>query len=282
MTFGLLNSKTKQKMRLPNKTVDRLKTDYGNWALVTGATSGIGKELATLLAEAGFNLVITGRREEHLNALGTLFFDRYNNETIPMAGDLSLKGDIDTLLKETDHLPIGIAILNAGFGTSGKFIESDLQNELNLIDLNCKAVLQMSHHFCTKMRKESRKGVIVLLSSMVAFQGVPNAANYAASKAYVQSLGEGLARELKPHGIDILCAAPGPVKSGFSARANMKMGLSMAPNEVGLPIIKAIGRKTTLLPGFLTKFLVYNLNLLPRWGKVRVMEKVMQGFTKHQ
>ncbi|WP_431158257.1 SDR family NAD(P)-dependent oxidoreductase [Winogradskyella poriferorum] len=269
-------------MKLKNKTVDRLKKDYGNWALVTGATSGIGKALATKLAEAGFNLVITGRRETQLNSLSTEFFDQYNVESIPIVGDLSRKEAVDSLLEETNHLSIGIVILNAGFGTSGKFVNSDIQNELNLVDLNCKAVLQMSHHFCNKMKDETRKGAIVLLSSMVAFQGVPNAANYGASKAYIQSFGEGLARELKPFGIDILCAAPGPVKSGFADRANMNMGMSLLPEDIAIPIIKAIGKKSTLLPGFLTKFLVYSLRLLPRWGKIRVMEKVMGGFTKHQ
>ncbi len=269
-------------MKLNNNTVNRLKKNYGNWALVTGATSGIGKELAVNLAQAGFNLVITGRKEEELNSISTAFFDSYMVETIPLNGDLSKKTAVETLLRETSHLPIGIVILNAGFGTSGKLFNSDIDIELNMIDLNCKAVLQMSHHFSKKMKEASRKGAIVMLSSIVAFQGVPNAANYAASKAYIQSLGEGLARELKPHNIDVLCAAPGPVTSGFSSRANMKMGKALSPKDIAVPIINAIGRKNNLLPGFLTKFLVYNLRLLPRSGKVRVMEKVMHGFTKHQ
>lgn len=267
---------------LDTKTVQRLKTTYGNWALITGATSGIGKELATTLAQAGFNLVITGRRKELLNSLSTEMFDAYQVETIPIPGDLSEKESVASLLKETSHLNIGIVILNAGFGTSGQFIHADIETELNLIDLNCKSVIQMSHHFANKMIEESRKGAIVLLSSMVAFQGVPNAANYAASKAYVQSLGEAMARELKPSGVDVLCAAPGPVASGFSERANMQMGMSLSPEDIATPILKAIGKKTTLLPGFLTKFLVYNLRMLPRWGKVRIMEKVMAGFTQHQ
>jgi len=120
------------------------------------------------------------------------------------------------------------------------------------------------------------------MSSIVAFQGVPNAANYAATKAYVQSLSEALAIELKEEGIDVLATAPGPVSSGFAERANMKMDMSLSPQDVGVPIIKAIGRKTSNLPGFLTKLLVYNLRMTPRWGKIRIMGKVMSGFTKHQ
>ena len=269
-------------MKISQKTINRLKATYDEWVLITGATSGIGKELAIRFAEAGFSLIITGRRERELENLSTLLFDKYKTETIPVSGDLSKTEDVHALLEEVGHLKVGIAILNAGFGTSGRFIHSDLKEELNMLDLNCKSVLIMSHHFASKMKAQPKKGALVLMSSMVGFQGVPNAANYAATKAYVQSLGEALANELKPEGIDVLTAAPGPVASGFAARANMKMDMTLKTEDVGVPIINAIGRKNRLLPGFLTKFLVYNLRMTPRWAKVLIMGKVMSGFTKHQ
>lgn len=268
-------------MQLDIKTINRLKNTYGNWVLITGATSGIGKEMALRFGEAGFNLVLTGRREHLLNELCTQLFDDYKVEAIPISGDLSKQIDVNYLIQETAHLDIGVAVLNAGFGTSGKFIESNLEQEMNMLDLNCKTLMVLTHHFANKMKEQAQKGAIVLLSSMVAFQGVPNAAHYAATKAYVQSLGEALAVELKPEGISVLCAAPGPVETGFSERANMKMGKSLTAKDVGVPIIKAIGRKTTVLPGFLTKFLVFNLKMVPRWAKVKIMGNVMAGFTKH-
>ncbi len=269
-------------MKISQKTIKRLRKNYGEWVLITGATSGIGRELAIKFGEAGFKLVITGRREKQLKKLSTQLFDDYGTESIPIQGDLSNRKDIDTLLREIDHLKIGIAILNAGFGTSGKFINSDIEQEMNMLELNCKTVLIMAHYFANKMKKQSKKGAIVFLSSMVAFQGVPNAANYAATKAYVQSLSEALALELKNEGIDVLAAAPGPVASGFADRANMKMDMSLRSEDIGVPIIQAIGRKSTILPGILTKVLVYNLRMTPRWGKIRIMGKVMGGFTKHQ
>ncbi len=269
-------------MKVSINQANRLKESYGNWVIITGATSGIGRELALKFAEAGFKLVMTGRREKELEQLSTQLFDSYQTETIPIAGDLSKMEDINTLLKETDHLSIGVVVLNAGFGTSGKFMNADINQEVNMLELNCKSVMVMSHHFANKMRTQPKKGALVFMSSIVAFQGVPNAANYAATKAYVQSLGEALARELKPEGIDVLTAAPGPVASGFAERADMIMDMTMKPEAVGVPIINAIGRKSTLLPGFLTKFLVYNLRITPRWGKIMIMGKVMGGFTKHQ
>jgi short-subunit dehydrogenase len=116
----------------------------------------------------------------------------------------------------------------------------------------------------------------------VAFQGVPYSANYAATKAYIQSLAEALHVELKPYGVDVLAAAPGPVNSEFASRANMKMGNVLKPEDVGIPILKALGRKSTVLPGTLSKVLVYSLRTLPRWAKVRAMKVVMGGMTKHQ
>jgi len=117
------------------------------------------------------------------------------------------------------------------------------------------------------------------MSSMVAFQGTPFASNYAATKAYVQTLAEGLREEFKPFGVDVLAAAPGPVQSGFGQRANMTMSMSLTPAQVGMPILKALGKTTTVLPGLLTKFLVYSLRMLPRNIKVKIMQKVMGGMT---
>ena len=269
-------------MKRSHKTIQRLKTNYHEWVFITGATSGIGKELAKQFAEAGFKLIITGRREKELKELSTVFFDKYGTESIPIPGDLSNKEDVQTLLTEINHLNIGIAVLNAGFGTSGKFINARLDQEMNMLDLNCKSVLTMAHFFANKMKEQTKKGAIVFMSSMVAFQGVPNAAHYAATKAYVQSLGEALAVELKPAGIDVLIASPGPVESGFAQRANMRMNMALQPVKVAVPIIKAIGNKTNLFPGILTQILVYSLRMTPRWIKIRIMNKVMSGFTQHQ
>ena len=269
-------------MKLSKQSIHRLKTKYGSWVLITGASSGIGKELAIRFAEAGFKLVITGRRAQALNEISTFLFDSYGAEVIPVTGDLSYESCIDELIDETSHLPIGIAILNAGFGTSGKFLEADIEQETNMLDLNCKAVVQLAHHYARSMQDLPHKGALIFMSSIVAFQGVPNAAHYAATKAYVQSLAEALAIELKPEGIDVLSAAPGPVASGFAKRSGMIMNQTLKPENVGVPIINAIGKRTSVLPGLLTKFLMYNLRMTPRWAKVRIMGKVMGGFTKHQ
>jgi len=88
--------------------------------------------------------------------------------------------------------------------------------------------------------------------------------------------------ELKPFGIDVLAAAPGPVDSGFGQRADMKMGKALKPSAIAIPILKALGRQTDVIPGLLSKILVYSLRTVPRWVKIRIMQKVMGSFTKHQ
>ncbi len=268
-------------MSLPEAEKKRLKNTYGNCALITGASSGIGLELAERLAEAGFSLILNSRNIEELEKVKKLLETKYNATISLVAADVSTQEGINHILKEAAGADVGLFIASAGFGTSGEFVNCDLAAEEAMLRTNCEGLLKLTHHFAREFATKKRGGII-LMSSMVAFQGVPYAAHYAATKAYVQTLAEGLAIELKPYGVDVLAAAPGPVKSGFSSRANLKMDMALTPEQVGVPILKALGRKTTVLPGFLTKLLVYSLRTVPRWGKIRIMKMVMGGMTQHQ
>jgi short-subunit dehydrogenase len=129
---------------------------------------------------------------------------------------------------------------------------------------------------------QQKRGGIIFFSSLVAFQGVAYSANYAATKAYIQSFAEALAIELKPFGIDVLAVAPGPVESGFGQRANMKMGMALKPSDLGVPILIALGKQTNVIPGLLSKILIYSLRTVPRRIKIKIMLHVMKGFTHHQ
>ncbi|MCU0390717.1 MAG: SDR family oxidoreductase [Thermoflexibacter sp.] len=268
-------------MKLSKSEKSRLKTKYGKWAIVTGASSGIGQELAELLAEAGLNLVINARRESELEKKAARLETTYQVQVKIITADMSTTDGVQKLINDTQELEVGLLVVSAGFGTSGSFLQADIEQEINMLQVNCEALLALTHHYA-KLFAQNKRGGIILMSSLVGFQGVPFAANYAATKAYVQSLAEALHIELKPYGVDVLAAAPGPVKSGFESRANMKMDMSLTPDQVGVPILKALGRQGTVLPGFLTKFLVYSLRTVPRWGKVRIMKLVMGGMTKHQ
>lgn len=259
----------------------RLQADFGGWAVVTGASSGIGKELATRLAEAGFDVVLNARREPLLKDLATRLEELHGIKTRVVASDLSEKEGINTLLANTKDLDVGMLILCAGFGTSGSFLQAKADTEVEMLRVNCEASLVLTHQFGQRF-KERGKGAMVLMSSIVAFQGVPGAAHYAATKGYIQSLVEGLRKEFKKSRIAIISAAPGPVHSGFANRANMKITKADDPAAVGIPILRSLGRKTTAYPGAFNKFLVASLSFLPRKGKVWALSKVMEGMTKHQ
>ena len=259
----------------------RLKTKYGPWAVVTGASSGIGLEIAERLAESGLNLVINSRNLETLEKISTDLKSKYAVEVLVVATDISQQKGIDILIQATKNLNVGMLVASAGFGTSGTFHVSPITDEVNMLRVNCEALMILTHHF-SNIFVQNRRGGIILMSSIVAFQGVPYAAHYAATKAYVQTLAEGIALELRPFGVDVLAAAPGPVASGFGQRANMNMTSTLTPQQVGIPILKALGRTTTVLPGFLTKLLAYSLSIVPRWGKIRIMKTVMSGMTEHQ
>lgn len=269
------------KKRLTNSEKSLLKSKHGEWAVVTGASSGIGLQLCTLLAEAGFNLVVHSRNQVRLAEVEKQLTVNKTVEIKIVASDVSVPEGVEKAIGACTGLNVGLLIVSAGFGTSGLFMDASIKEEVNMLHVNCEALLALTHYFGNRFAQQ-RRGGIILMSSVVAFQGVPYAALYAATKAYVQSLAEGLAAALKPVGVDVLAAAPGPVQSGFSERANMKMSFALKPSEIGVPILRALGNKTTVLPGLLTKVLVYSLAMVPRPIKTKIMKLVMGGMTAHQ
>lgn len=270
---------SQQPVRSATRKQQRLRERYGPWAVVTGASDGIGRALARQLAAAGLHVVLAARRKEQLDALADELGREHEVQTRVIDVDLARPDGVDSLIARTLDLDVGLLVAAAGFGTSGAFVDGVLAEELAMIDVNCRAVAALTHTFGRRLVARGRGG-IVLLSSLVAFQGVPRAANYAATKAYVQGLAEGLHAELKPLGVDVVASAPGPVRSGFGSRAAMTMGLAQTPEEVATGTLRALGRWTTVRPGWLAKFLEASLAFLPRWGRVRMMAVVMAGMTR--
>ena len=181
----------------------------------------------------------------------------------------------------TSDTEVGLLAAVAGFGTSGRLIDSPLVAELDMIDVNCRSVVSLSHHFARRFVAQ-RRGGLVLMSSLLAFQGVPRAATYAATKSFIQTFAEGLRLELAPCGVDVLASAPGPVRSGFEARANMRLGTAATPEVVARQTLEALGRRATVRPGVLSKVLEASLLPLPRGTRSRIMGVVMGGMTRHQ
>jgi short-subunit dehydrogenase len=262
--------------------IDRLKAlpkRYGAYALVTGASEGIGRSFAEELAKVGMNVVLVARRQDRLNALAKSLEAKYPILCPVIAADLSSTEQLEGLLLITDELDIGLVVCNAGFGTAGNFLDSDLEVEMNMLSLNVAAVTQLVHHFGQKFKRKGAGGVI-LLSSIVATQGVARSAQYAASKAYVHTLGEGLQQEWRGSGLDLLIVAPGPVKTGFAQRSKMELGKTASPEVVAQQSLQALGRQKLVHPGWLAKCMALALSTAPRFLRVKIMSAIMGSMTQ--
>lgn len=263
----------------PSRAFDpRLARRYGPWAVVTGASEGIGRAFAHHLASQGLQLVLVARREPALQALAAELHRLHGTPCVVFAADLSDLDSVHRLAERTVALDVGLLVAAAGFGTSGPLLDSSLGTEMEMADLNCRSVTAQAWHFGRRFATRGCGGV-VFMSSLLAFHGTPRAAHYAATKAYVQSLAEGLRAEWEPLGVDVVASAPGPIRSGFAARAKLRMAHALPAEVVARVTMQALGRQTTVRPGWLSKLLGWSLAVLPRSAQIRVIALVMKGMT---
>jgi short-subunit dehydrogenase len=189
-------------------TVALDKKRFGPWALVTGASSGIGKEFAQQIAASGINIVLVARREDLLKEVGVEFSKRYGVEHRVVVLDVSREDFIRQLASATDDLDIGLVVSNAGTGNPGEFLKLDRQLLEETLRLNTMSHLDVAHYFGGKLA-ERRRGGLILVGAMGAENGIPCMANDGGAKAYVHSLGEALHYEFKPLGVYVTVLAAG-------------------------------------------------------------------------
>ena len=182
---------------------------YGPWALVTGASSGIGKEFARQLAANGLNVVLVARRLELLDRLGADLSERYGVETRSVRADLTAPDAVDALTAATDDLEVGLLVSNAGTGVPGRFLDVPEAVHLDVMQLNAVVYLRLAHHYGRAMAARGRGGV-VLVGAMGATEGIPYMASAAATKSFVTSLGLGVHSELAEAGVHTTVVIPGP------------------------------------------------------------------------
>lgn len=239
-------------------------------ALVTGASGGIGRDIAKVLAERGYALVLCARDEKKLHEVAA----GLSVPTRVIALDLSREENAAELYEMTKNDGIDVLVNNAGFGVFGKFSEAPLAEQLNLIDLNVRALHQLMFLFLKDFR-ERNSGYIMNVSSVAGFFSGPLMAGYYASKNYVTRLSEAVAEELRrEHSrvkISVLC--PGPVKTGFNARAGVKFNLRSADSEATARAAVAgmFAGKLLVTPVFGYRFLIFMSRFLPRTWTTRAV-----------
>jgi len=254
------------------------------YALVTGASRGIGRSIALQLAGLGYNLLLVSRSETELQQLADLIRKDHKVNTDYLAIDLSKNGAASKLsdLCKDLTVPVSVLINNAGFGMWGNFEELDLEEQMKMLNLNINTLVELTY-FLQPALKKQKQAFILNVSSTAAYQAVPTLALYAASKAFVLSFSRALRYELKDTNISVSCLCPGPTDTGFAhqagmdALADLAAKFNMTANEVAQIGLKGMfGKKAEIIPGFLNKISSFAARHL---GK-SMIERVTAGLYK--
>ncbi len=241
-------------------------------ALITGASGGIGLELAKLFARDGYNLVLVARSEQKLKQLAADLEHRHGVSVQVLAKDLSTPQSPAEIHAElqAQSITVNVLVNNAGYGTSGPFIETDLTTELQELQLNVVTLTHLTKLFAREMVRQ-RQGRILNVASTAAFQPGPLMAVYYATKAYVLSFSEALATELRGTGVTVTTLCPGATETGFAERAKIKSStLFQSSRVMSAEAVARIGYvglmagKTLVIPGFLNKALAFSVRFAPR------------------
>ncbi len=248
--------------------------------LITGASSGIGKELAYVYAENNYNLILVARRKDNLEAIKNDMEQKHKIATTIFDMDLSKTNSAEQLYQKVNeqNLKVDVLINNAGFGVYGEFKDTDMEWEESMLILNMITLTKLCKLFVKDMVKMG-SGNIVNIASTGAFQGVPALSTYAATKAYVLHFSEAIAYELKADNVGVTAICPGPTKSEFADAADMsKKPFSKAPSsrELAEFTFSAMKKeKVNAIHGFMNNLMVLSARITPRKIVTAVAAKMM-------
>jgi hypothetical protein len=258
------------------------KPGAGQTALVTGASGGIGVDLASCFARDGYDVIVTARSEGALREVAARLAREHAVRATPIANDLGAIGGGQRLagMIKARGLTVDVLVNNAGYGHAGALTSSDLQTQLGMIDLNVRALVELTHLFWDEMAQRRRGGVLNVAST-AAFQPGPLMAVYYASKAFVLSFSEALWEEARGTGLKVSCLCPGPTASGFRARAGTgKTRLAtMSPVAPSTPVAEAGYRawrmnRRVIVPGARNRVIAKVAQLLPRQTVLRMVRHI--------
>ncbi|PXF46236.1 Inactive hydroxysteroid dehydrogenase-like protein 1 [Gracilariopsis chorda] len=240
---------------------------YGPWAVITGASSGIGAEFARQLASQRFNVVLVARRKQRLQLLAAQLRTTFQVKTVVIVADLTSVEDLERVVQETSAIEVGLLINNAGMETHGPFLSSSQQALQQLIALNICAVTHLAHAYGNRMCAQKRGGIIFV--SSLSSSGIPYLSAYSSSKAYVSTLAGTLHQEFRQHGVCCMALEPGFVESEMTLPKESALGkhaaTSMMPVNVCVSeALRVFGTRTFCTPGFMNRLRKVALRMLPR------------------
>ena len=246
-------------------------TKFGPWALVTGASSGIGAEFARQLAAAGLSVAITARRKERLDALASEISEKHSVSTRVIAADLETDEGIRAIVDGTADIDVGLLINNAGMETHGSFFRDSPELHMKIIRVNTMAPTALAHSIGRRLADRGKGGIINI--SSLSSRPVPWAATYSATKAYLTNLSLILREELALKGVAVTVVEPGPVESEMTAnaegidwsKANMGMGLQSTADCVSESLQALSNNVPRMTPGFQGKIMSLVMKFMPHW-----------------
>src|ERR1700678_3164250 len=253
----------------------------GKWAVVTGASAGMGEAIAVELAQAGVNLVLTARRRERLDLLAERLGTLHSIQTKVIIADLVQPAAPQEIFDATEGagLQVDVLVNNAGFGEYGEFLRSRIDAQVNMVQVNCAAVVHLTRLFLPRM-VERRQGAMMIVASTASYQPVPCLATYAATKAFDRFLAEAVAGGVKRYGVRVSALCPGPTESEFNqvagTRKNDKRKVQSAEEVARRGLEGLAGGKPWVLPYFRGRLQVFGQRFLPRTFVTGTAERMLR------
>lgn len=253
---------------------------YGPWAIVAGASEGIGQAYAHILAERGLNLITLARRQEPLEKDAALIRRRHRVEVRPTSLDLAAP-DLDQRIDAiTDGLDVGLLVYNACYSKIGPFTDIPLSDYLTTVDVNCRGPIVLTHRLAPKLVERGRGGIL-LMSSMAGFQGSAMVSAYAATKAFNTNLAEGLWMELSSHNVDVTaCVAGATLTPGFQSTTpdeKQSKAFPMRPEAVAREGLEALGKRPVHIAGSINRLVNAGSRWFSRSQRTRFFSKATQN-----
>jgi short-subunit dehydrogenase len=258
----------------------QLKQRYGQWALITGGTSGIGAAMAAELASEGLHLVLVARNAQALEQQAQSLMRKHRIEVRTISADLSSELGLSHLIETTKDVPVGILIPCAAMETQGVFVEADPSAQRAMVQMNVIAPMVMARTYGRGMAQRG-KGAILFVSSLSGWMPQPWMAGYGASKSYINGLAAGMHFEMKSTGVDIAVLSPGPTDTPMAKATGIDfkaMGMTvMNPHDVAACGLDALGHRLDAIPGGKNRMMAFMMSRLMSRAMAGSMFRKMMG-----
>ena len=247
---------------------------YGQWAIITGASSGIGKAFAYDVANQGMNVILVSNEKEQLETISSEIASQFGIKALPCCVDLANQSCINDIAKLADGKEIGLLVNDASYGIHGKFTETPVEDYYNLINVNVNAYVTLTHKFLPQMISR-KKGAVIMVSSLNAFSPIAESAIYTATKAFELFFGGALWLEMKENNVDVLVVMPGPTRTGFQEKAGTKVNaMALTPEDLVRGVWPCLGKKMVYIPGLYNKLISFIGSNIDMEKRVQLASKI--------